>query len=81
MEDYKHECTPMETGTKLLMQDEGVIIDGTLYRQLVGSLIYLTTTRSNIAFIVGIISRFMEEPNQSHWLAAKKILRYLRGTL
>eukprot|EP01018_Ginkgo_biloba_P017077 Gb_08424 [translate_table: standard] len=81
MEDCKSACTPMETGTKLSVQDEGVRIDGTLYRQLVGSLIYLTTTRSNIAFAVGIVSRFMAELKQSHWLAAKRILRYLRGTL
>eukprot|EP01018_Ginkgo_biloba_P037318 Gb_14989 [translate_table: standard] len=81
MEDCKPACTPMETGTKLLMQDEGVRIDGTLYRQLVGSLIYLTTIRLGITFTVGIVSRFMAEPKQSHWLVAKRILRYLRGTL
>eukprot|EP01018_Ginkgo_biloba_P015525 Gb_39735 [translate_table: standard] len=81
MEDCKPTCTPMETGTKLSVQDEGVKIDGTLYRQLVGSLIYLTTTRPDIAFVVGIVSKFMAEPKQSHWLAAKRILRYLRGTL
>eukprot|EP01018_Ginkgo_biloba_P031551 Gb_16945 [translate_table: standard] len=77
MEDCKPACTPMETGTKLSVQDEGVKIDGTLYRQLVGSLIYLTTTRPDITFVVGIVSRFMAEPKQSHWLAAKRILRYL----
>eukprot|EP01018_Ginkgo_biloba_P016312 Gb_15410 [translate_table: standard] len=81
MEDCKPACTSMETGTKLSVQDEGVRIDGTLYRQLVGSLIYLTTTRLNIAFAVGILSRFMAEPKQSHWLAAKRILGYLRETL
>ena len=68
---------PMETGTKLSVQDEGVKIDGTLYRQLVGSLIYLTTTRLDIIFAVGIISKFMVDPKQIHWLAAKQILRYL----
>ena len=66
MEDCKPACTLMETGTKLSMQDEGVKIDGTLYKQLVGSLIYLTTTRPDIAFAVGIVSRFMAEPKQSH---------------
>eukprot|EP01018_Ginkgo_biloba_P009783 Gb_07759 [translate_table: standard] len=81
MEDCKPACTLMETRSKLSVQDEGVKIDGTLYRQLVGSLIYLTTTRPDIAFAIGIVSRFMAEPKQSHWLAVKQILRYLRGTL
>eukprot|EP01018_Ginkgo_biloba_P036228 Gb_41260 [translate_table: standard] len=80
-EDCKPTCTPMKTSTKLSVQDEGVRIDGTLYRQLVGSLIYSTTTTPDIAFAVGIISRFMAKPKQSQWLAAKRILRYLRGTL
>jgi len=56
-------------------------MDGTLFRQLVGSLIYLTTSRPNITFAMGIISKFMTTPKQSHWMAAKWILKYLRGTL
>jgi len=62
MEDCKPACTLMEIGTKLSVQDEGMKIDGMLYKHLVGSLIYLTTTRPDIAFAVGIVFRFMVEP-------------------
>ena len=49
-------------------------------RQLVGSLNYLTTTRPNISFDVGILSRFMQKPCEGHWSAAKRVLKYLKGT-
>eukprot|EP01018_Ginkgo_biloba_P037072 Gb_24217 [translate_table: standard] len=90
MEDCKPSPTLIDVGVKLsTFSDKNTIystldrqlIGGTLYRQLVGSLIYLTTTRPNIAFAVGIVSKFMAEPKQNHWLAAKRILRYPRGTL
>eukprot|EP00253_Pinus_taeda_P034215 PITA_34215 len=54
--------------------------DATKYRQLVGSLNYLTTTRLDISFAVGILSRFMKNPCGGHWSAAKRVLRYLKGT-
>eukprot|EP00253_Pinus_taeda_P002223 PITA_02223 len=49
-------------------------------RQLVGSLIYLTATRPDISFSVSYISRFMAAPKADHWIAAKRVLRYVRGT-
>jgi hypothetical protein len=45
-----------------------------------GSLIYLTTTRPDISFIVGILSRFMQNPCEGHWSVAKRVLKYLKGT-
>ncbi|XP_019433104.1 PREDICTED: uncharacterized protein LOC109340002 [Lupinus angustifolius] len=48
---------------------------------MVGSLRYICNSRPDIAFGVGWISRFMESPKQSHLIAVKKLLRYLRGTL
>eukprot|EP00253_Pinus_taeda_P035128 PITA_35128 len=56
-------------------------VNGTLYRQLVGSLNYLTTTRQDIAYSVSILSQFMAKPRESNWKVAKKVLRYLKGTL
>ena len=66
---------------KLSKNDEGKVIDPTLYRSLVGCLRYLTCTRPDILYGVGLVSRFMEEPKETHWKAAKRILRYLQGTL
>ena len=55
-------------------------MDANLYQSLVGSLRYLTCTRPDIAYSVGIVSRYMEDPKQSHWKAIKRILRYIQGT-
>ena len=44
-----------------------------------GSLIYLITTRPYISFIVGILSRFMQNPCEGHWSATKRVLKYLKG--
>ena len=46
-----------------------------------GSLNYLTTTRPDIAYSIGILSQFMAKPLESHWVIAKKVLRYLKGTV
>jgi hypothetical protein len=66
---------------KLCSQDGTKDADGTLDRQLVGSLNYLTTTRPDISYAVSILSQFMDKTNESHWKAAKKVLRYLKGTM
>ena len=73
-----HECkavsTPLEQNVKLSSVDETKEVDGTLYRQLVGSLNYLTTTKLDISYSVSILSQFMAKPLESHWVAAKKVL-------
>lgn len=55
--------------------------DLALYRQLVGSLIYLTTTRSDLAYAISALSQFMSKPLENHWVATKGVLRYLQRTL
>lgn len=72
--------TPMEQNLKLTSIEGKECEDATKYRQLVGSLNYLTTTRPNISFVVGILSRFMQKPCEGHWSAPKRVLRYLKGT-
>ena len=57
------------------------LIDPTMYRLLVGSLMYLTNTRPDICFAVNALSQFMCESRQIHWIAAKHVLRYLHGTV
>ena len=80
MENCKPADTPIAFGTKLSKQDMGSAVNSTLYKQLVGSLIYLTATRPDIAFAASFISRFMESPTDSHWKVGKRILRYIAGT-
>jgi hypothetical protein len=56
-------------------------IDPNLYRQLIGSLMYLVNTRPNICYAVNVLSRFMSQSRQTHWIEAKHVLRYLQGTI
>jgi hypothetical protein len=71
---------PAVPGFKLTKDEGGVKVDSTLYKQIVGSLMYLTATRPDLMFIVSLISRYMESPTERHLLAAKRILRYIKGT-
>lgn len=71
---------PMIPGQKLTKKGAGSAIDPTRFKQLVGSLRYLTATRPDLMFSVNLVSRYMEEPNEEHLLAAKRILRYVQGT-
>ena len=52
-----------------------------LFRSLIGCLLYLTSTRPDIMFAASLLSRFMQEPSQVHFGAAKSVLRYLQGTM
>jgi len=75
------EKTPMATGVKLTKIGGRLLSEGNRYAELVGSLLYLsTTTRPDISFAVGVLSRFMSCPKEDHMRAAKGCLRYLRGT-
>nr|GEY80506.1 retrovirus-related Pol polyprotein from transposon TNT 1-94 [Tanacetum cinerariifolium] len=80
MEDCNPVVTPMELGTKLSKFEGGEPVDANNYRSLVGSLRYLTSTRPDLSYSVGVISRFMKNPKYAHWIALKRILRYVKGT-
>lgn len=79
-----HQCkpvpTPMNSSLKLQTQDWSGKTDAGTYRSLIGRLIYLTHSRPDISFSVGVLSRFMNSPTKYHMGAAKRILRYLGGT-
>ena len=83
MDECKPVSTPLEAGknlTKTDENDEGV--DTKRYQEIVGSLIYAAiTTRPDIAHAVNILSQQMAKPNMERWSAAKRVLRYLKGTL
>jgi len=71
--------TLVNTGVKLSLVNDKKEIDPTLFKHIVGSLRYLCHTRPDIAYGVGLISRYMVKPINSHLIAAKRILRYVKG--
>ncbi|RZB69615.1 Retrovirus-related Pol polyprotein from transposon RE1 [Glycine soja] len=81
MMDCNVSLTPAEVNLKLDKCENEAAVDGTVFRQIVGSLRYICHTRPELAFSVGMISKFMSDPRHSHMVAAKRILRYLKGTL
>eukprot|EP00253_Pinus_taeda_P033745 PITA_33745 len=81
MEDCKPAPSPFQSGVKLSVTCSSPEVDATLYRQLVGKILYLTHTRPDLSFAVGLVALLMQTPRESHWKAAKRILRYVRGTV
>uniref|UniRef100_A0A2N9HNI8 Uncharacterized protein n=1 Tax=Fagus sylvatica TaxID=28930 RepID=A0A2N9HNI8_FAGSY len=79
--DSKIVDTPIEYNNRLNTHDGEPLPDATLYRQLVGSLVYLTVTRPDISYAIHIVSQFMAAPRSLHYTAVLRILRYLKGTL
>ena len=80
MQNNKEIVTPTIMRLKLSKEDYGKNVDPTLYKSIVGNLMYLTATRPNIMYAMSLISRFMEKPKETHWQATKGILRYVNGT-
>ena len=79
MMDCKSMPTHMVANLKLLNETSSDIVDSTIYGQMIGSLMYLTNTRPDICFADNTLNQFMVEPRRVHWIAAKHILRYLKG--
>jgi len=79
--DCKIVDTPTELNTRLNLQDGEPLRDPTLYRHLVGSLVYLTVTRPDISYAVHQVSQFMAAPRSTYFSVVLRILRYLKGTL
>uniref|UniRef100_A0A2N9GK89 Reverse transcriptase Ty1/copia-type domain-containing protein n=1 Tax=Fagus sylvatica TaxID=28930 RepID=A0A2N9GK89_FAGSY len=81
MMDSKPAKTPSCPNTRLSLHDGDPLPDPHAYRSLVGALHYLTFTRPDISFSVHQVCQYMSAPTTIHLAAAKRILRYLRGTL
>ena len=71
--------TPIEVHLKVQKDGEGEQVCSTNFRSLIGSLRYLMNTRPDLTYSVSYLSRFMDKPNSEQLLAAKRILRYLKG--
>jgi len=80
MENCNLVSTPVDNGVEL-RKSKVENVDPTYFKSLVGSLRYLTCTKPDILYGVGLISKYMETPDQSHLNAAKRILCYIKGTI
>ncbi|XP_060170450.1 uncharacterized mitochondrial protein AtMg00240-like [Lycium barbarum] len=72
--------TPLELNVRYRHDKEDLLPDPTLFRQLVGSLNYLTITQPDISFVVQQVSQFMHAPRHLYLVAVRHIIRYLLGT-
>jgi hypothetical protein len=81
MENCAPVSTPMTTSCKLNKDDDAPEVDQTMYRSMIGSLLYLTTSRPDIIQVVGLVGIFQANPKETHVLAVKRIFRYLQGTI
>ncbi|GJS86621.1 uncharacterized mitochondrial protein-like protein [Tanacetum coccineum] len=77
--NIKTASTPMETHKPLLKDADGEDVDEHLYRSMIGSLMYLTSSRPDIMFAVCACARYQVNPKVSHLHAVKRIFRYLKG--
>ncbi|GKA76629.1 putative ribonuclease H-like domain-containing protein [Tanacetum coccineum] len=75
----KTASTPIETQKPLLKDENGEEIDVHIYRSMIGSLMYLTSSRPDIMFVVCICARYQVNPKVSHLHVVKRIFRYLKG--
>lgn len=83
MVECKFVSTPMELNFKMLC---GSVVhpesaNPSEYIQIVGALMFLVNSRSHICFVVNNLSQFMVEPHHIHWVSAKNLLRYIRGSI
>nr|CAD1838543.1 unnamed protein product [Ananas comosus var. bracteatus] len=81
MEECKSVNTPMGQKEKLQKKDGSEPTDKRVYRSLIDCLMYLTATRPDIMFPVSVLSRFLNCVSELHMVAAKSVLRYLKGTI
>ena len=81
LQDSPSVDTPMEVNVKYRSEEGDLLADPTMFRQLVGSLNYLTITRPDISFAVQQVSQFMQTPRHLHLAAVRRIIRYLLCSL
>ncbi|KAM2091058.1 hypothetical protein ACFX1T_029593 [Malus domestica] len=81
LKECKSVATPLATNERLSKVDGSEPADEGEYRQLIGSLLYLTATRPDVMFAASILARFMHNPTKKHMGTAKRVLRYIQGTI
>ena len=73
--------TPMRPNVKLTVDMLGKSVDSSLYRSMIGSLLYLTASRPDINYSVGMCARYQPNPKESHMIAFKRIIKYVKITV
>lgn len=81
MEEASSCPTPMVTGKQIVAEEGEVLQNPTMFRKLIGALQYVTNTRLGIVFLVNKLRRFLNSLTLKHLQVAKRILRYLKGTI
>jgi len=80
LDDTKPVSMPMETGVRLDLT-QPIEPMSTPYKEIVSSLMYAATgTRPDIAFATSTLAQYMQNPGRAHWEAAKRVVRYLKGS-
>ena len=72
--------TPMSPNVKLTVDLLGKSVDPSLYRSMIGSLLYLTASRPDISYSVGVCARYQANPKESHMITLKRIIKYVKTT-
>ena len=70
----------MSPNFKLTVDLLGKSVDSSLYRSMIGSLLYLTASRLDISYSVGVYARYQANPKESHMIALKRIIKYVKTT-
>ena len=73
--------TPMSPNVKLIVDLLGKNVDSSLYKSMIGSLLYLTASKPDISYSVGVCTRYQVNPKESHMIALKRIIKYVKTTV
>ena len=80
MESASSVRTPIGLNVKLTVDLLGKSVDSSLYRSMIGSLLYLTASRPDISYSVEVCERYQANPKESHMIALKRIIKYVKTT-
>ena len=72
--------TPVSPNVKLIVALLGKSVDTSLYRSMIGSLLYLIASKPNISYSMGMCARYQANPKESHMIALKRIIKYVKTT-
>ena len=78
MMDCRYVAIPLVANENSRKDDGEKKVNSSHFRSLIGSVLYLTSTRADIMFAASLLSRFMQEPSQVHFVVAKRVQRYLQ---